>query len=139
MVDKITPDSPVHPLSESVPFPRSYWVIPGKLLAGCYPGSENKDVAHLKLRGLLDQGIRHVIDLMEPGELNWSEKVFRPYAPQMKLLAEATGIEVTFDRMAIKDTWIPSRLAMSRILDRIDQCIQDHRPVYIHCPALLNA
>ena len=119
--------------AQSVPFNRSYWVVPGKFLAGCYPGSENKDEAHLKLKGLLDHGIRHVIDLMEPGELNWSEKVFRPYAPQMKLLAEVAGIEVTFDRMAIKDTWIPSRLNMCRILDRIDQCIQDHRPVYIHC------
>ena len=24
-----------------VPFNRSYWVVPGKLLAGCYPGSED--------------------------------------------------------------------------------------------------
>jgi len=118
---------------QSVPFNRSYWVVPGKFLAGCYPGSENKDEAHLKLKGLLDHGIRHVIDLMEPGELNWNEKGFRPYAPQMKRLAEAAGIEVTFDRMAIKDRWIPSRLHMCRILDRIDQWIQDHRPVYIHC------
>jgi len=119
--------------AQSVPFNRSYWVVPGKILAGCYPGSENEDETHLKLKNLLDHAIRHVIDLMEPGELDWSEKVFRPYAPLMKRLAEAAGIEVTFDRMAIKDTWIPSRLDMCRILDRIDQCIQDHRPVYIHC------
>lgn len=125
--------------TQSVPFNRSYWVVSGKFLAGCYPGSENKDEAYLKLRGLLDHGICHVIDLMEPGELNWNEKSFRPYAPQMKRLAEVAGIEVIFDRMAIKDRWIPSRLDMCRILDRIDQCIQDHRPAYIHCPALLNA
>ena len=117
----------------SVPFNCSYWVVPGKFLAGCYPGSENKDEAHLKLKGLLDNGIRHVIDLMEPGELNWNEKGFRPYAPQMQRLAEAASIEITFDRMAIKDRWVPSKLHMCRILDRIDQCIQDHRPVYIHC------
>ena len=115
--------------AQSVPFNRSYWVVPGIFLAGCYPGSENKDKAHLKLKGLLGHGIRHVIDLMEPGEINWNEKGFRPYAPQMKRLAEAAGIEVIFDRMAIKDRWIPSRLDMCRILDRIDQCIQDHRPV----------
>ena len=114
-------------------------MIPGKLLAGCYPGSENKDVAQLKLKSLLDQGIRHVIDLMELDEVNWNGDAFRPYAPQMGLLAKAAGSEVSFDRMAIKDTWIPSRLDMCRILDLIDQCIQDHRPVYIHCPALLNA
>ena len=126
-------------IPESVPFPRSYWVVPGKLLAGCYPGSEGQAEALRKLKSLLDQGIRHVIDLMELDEVNWNGDVFRPYAPQMRLLAKAAGIEVTFDRMAIKDTWIPSRLDMCRILDRIDQCIQDHRPVYVHCPALLNA
>ena len=117
----------------SVPFNCSYWVVPGKFLAGCYPGSENKDEAHLKLKSLLDNGIRHVIDLMEPGELNWNEKGFRPYAPQMQRLAEAASIEITFDRMAIKDRWVPSKIHMCRILDRIDQCIQDHRPVYTHC------
>ena len=119
--------------AQSVPFLRSYWVIPGKLLAGCYPGSEDQAEALRKLKSLLDQGIRHVIDLMELGEANWNGDAFRPYAPQMGLLAKAAGIEVTFDRMAIKDTWVPSRLDMCRILDRIDQCIQDHRPVYIHC------
>ena len=119
--------------AQSVPYSRSYWVIPGKLLAGCYPGSEHKAAAQQKIKSLLDHGIRHVIDLMELDEVNWSGNAFRPYAPQMILLAQAAGIEVTFDRMAIKDTWIPSRGDMCKILDRIDQCIQDHRPVYVHC------
>ena len=139
MVDKITPDSPFLNFPDSVPFNRSYWVIPGKLLAGCFPGSEGQAEAVRKLKSLLDQGIRHVIDLMELGEVNWNGDAFRPYAPQMRLLAEAADVEVSFDRMAIKDTWVPSRLDMCRILDRVDQCIQDHSPVYIHCPALLNA
>lgn len=59
------------PLIPSVPFGRSYWVVPGKLLAGFYPRSLDPKEAHMKLKSLLDHGIRHVINLMEPNEFNW--------------------------------------------------------------------
>jgi hypothetical protein len=49
-----------------IPFNRSYWVVPGKLLAGGYPGSENPVEEERKLKGLFQAGIRHVISLMEP-------------------------------------------------------------------------
>jgi hypothetical protein len=42
----------------NVPFERSYWVEPGKILAGAYPGDRRLDVARVKLQGLLDVGIR---------------------------------------------------------------------------------
>jgi hypothetical protein len=35
-----------------VPFPRSYWVIPGKLLAGCYPGAKDPKEATAEERVL---------------------------------------------------------------------------------------
>ena len=44
-----------------VPFNRSYWVVPGKLLAGGYPGSEDPVEEERKLKGLIQAGIRHVI------------------------------------------------------------------------------
>ena len=34
------------------------------------PVFENGDEAHIKLKGLLDHGIQHVINLMEPDEFN---------------------------------------------------------------------
>ena len=102
MADKINPHSPVHPLSESVPFPRSYWVVPRKFLAGCYPGSENKVESDQKLKRLLDHGIRHVINLMEPDDLNWDRKPFVPYESQMKSIAESMGLNVTFERIPIR-------------------------------------
>jgi hypothetical protein len=43
-----------------VPFNRSYWVVPGKLLAGCYPGSEDSIEEERNLKGLIQAGIRHV-------------------------------------------------------------------------------
>ena len=139
MADKVISDSPIPPFSASVPFPRSYWAVPGKLLAGCYPGSENNDEAHRKLKGLLDHGIRHVINLMEPDEFNWDRKPFVPYEIQMKSIAESMGVDVTFERIPIRDMRTSSRTEMIEILDRIAQSIEKGKPVYIHCPALLNS
>jgi protein tyrosine/serine phosphatase len=118
---------------QRVPFSRSYWVVPEKFLAGFYPGSRNQDEAHQRLRALLNHGIRHMINLMEPDEKDWSGKPFGSYEDQMRSIAVSIGHTVTFDRMPIKDTRIPSRLDMCQILDRIDQCIENHKPVYIHC------
>lgn len=118
---------------QSVPFNRSYWVVPGKLLAGCYPGSENKDDGHKKLKGLLDHGIRHIINLMEIDEFNWDMKPFVPYEIQMKSIAESMGIDVTFKRIPIRDMKTTSRIEMIKTLDQIDQSIEHNRPVYIHC------
>jgi hypothetical protein len=39
------------------PFERSYWVVPGKFLAGYYPGDLDKDMMSYKLNGLLSAGI----------------------------------------------------------------------------------
>ena len=107
----------------TVPFGRSYWVVPGKLLAGCYPGSENSEERDNKLKGLLDHGIRHVINLMEPHEANWDGESFIPYEERMAFIADPMGINVTFKRMPIKDFSVPTRAEMIRILDHIDKWI----------------
>ncbi len=117
----------------TVPYSRSYWVVPGKLMAGCYPGSDNKDDAHQKLKGLLDHGIRHVINLMEENEKDHSGNPFFPYKEQMATISESMACTVSFDRMPIKDLWIPTRIEMCRILDRIDECLENNKPVYVHC------
>jgi len=88
---------------------RSYWVVPGKLLAGCYPGAADPAQVHHKLKELLDHGIRWVISLMEPTETNWNGKAFVSYEDKMKSIADDLGVEVFFNRMSIKDTYIPSR------------------------------
>ena len=40
--------------------PDCYWVEPGRLMAGEYPGDWNKRSARRKLRALLDAGVRVV-------------------------------------------------------------------------------
>ena len=72
-----------------VPFNRSYWVVPGKLLAGGYPGSENPVEEERKLKGLIQAGIRHVISLIEPEEYGRSDDPFPPYVDHMETIAES--------------------------------------------------
>lgn len=116
-----------------VPFNQAYWVIPEKLLAGCYPGSEDRQQAYGQLKGLIDHGIRHVINLMQSDELNWYGRAFVPYEIIMQSIADSKGFSISFDRMPIKDRWVPSRIEMGRILDKIDHCIAENKPVYVHC------
>jgi protein tyrosine phosphatase len=116
-----------------VPFNRSYWVIPGKLLAGGYPGSEDSMEEERKLKGLIQAGIRHVISLMEPQEYNSPDDPFPPYVDHMESIAKNMRISVTFDQISIKDFSVPTERQMVRILNQIDMCIKYDKPVYAHC------
>lgn len=116
-----------------VPLSNSYWVLPGKLLAGGYPGSENLDLARKNQKSLLEAGIRHVISFMESDEVNWDGKPVAPYEDLMTGIANAMGITVTIHRMPIKDMSVPSEIHMNLILDLIDLFVQNKQSVFIHC------
>ena len=116
-----------------VPFSRSYWVIPGKLLAGYYPGAEDPKEATIKLTALINSGIRHFISLMEPDETDSSGHRFVPYADLMESIAARMKVSVTFDQLSIKDLSIPTEHHMTRILNQIDLCIKHGKPTYVHC------
>jgi hypothetical protein len=117
----------------AVPFPRSYWVIPNKLLAGYYPGSKDPKEAATKFTALINAGIRHVINLMKPDERDISGQQFVPYDNLMESIAAKMGISVTFDQLPIKDLSVPTEHHMTRILNQIDLCIKHGKPAYVHC------
>lgn len=116
-----------------LPFDRSYWVVPGKLLAGAYPGNRDAEKAQAKLSRLLDAGIRNVIDLTEPGEANCEGKPFVPYEGLLLGLARERGSQVRYLRMPIADTSVPTQRQMLRILDAVDRSLHSGHPVYVHC------
>ena len=118
---------------ETLHLERSYWVVPGKLFAGCYPGSEEKEEAGRIHRAMLGQGICHVVNLMEPDETNWSGRPFVGYEDPMKDAARTMGRDITFQRFPIKDMSAPPRIVMCRILDNIDENVEKGKPVYVHC------
>ena len=117
----------------SVPFPHSYWVIPGKLLAGFYPGAKDPKEAAAKLTALINAGIRHVINLMELDERDLAGHRFVPYEDVMESIASKMQISVTFDQLPIKDLSVPTERHMTRILNQIELCIKHSKPVYVHC------
>ena len=116
-----------------VPFPRSYWVVPGKFLAGYYPGSRDPLTAQRKLEGLLGHGVRHLINLMEEREHNFSGETFVPYEKQLEIVAAKSDISVKLVHMPIRDTDVPTVEGMVTILDEIDGAIQQNPSVYLHC------
>ena len=79
------------------PDPNTYWVVPGKLLAGEYPGARDPEEALRRLRRFLQAGVRHFIDLTEAGELE-------PYA---ELLREEGSCETSYERFPIRDLSVP--------------------------------
>lgn len=115
------------------PYSRSYWVEPGRFLAGCYPGSPYPDERADKLRGLLNAGIRTVINLMEPDEVSHGGQPFVPYQGELEEMGRARGVEIRVIRMPIRDLTVPRKDQMVVILNQLDQCLAAQSPVYLHC------
>ena len=116
-----------------VPFERSYWVIPGKFLAGYYPGDRKPEQEYMKLKGLVKAGIRCMVNLMEEEELNHIGQIFKPYESVLVDIAAGMGIEIVNNRIPIRDVHVPAKNTMISMLDLIDQQIKQCCPVYIHC------
>lgn len=115
------------------PFPRSYWVVPGKVCAGAYPGDPDVMMMEGKLKGLVDCGIRHVVNLMEPAELDHDGRPFEDYREMLQAFGMRAGVSITVSFFPIRDASVPPHGLMKSILDDIDQSLFKDRPVYIHC------
>ena len=120
-------------INPPVPFNQAYWVVPGRFMAGCYPGAEHSVDARDKLKGLLEHGIRRIINLMESAEVNRNGIPFARYEDQMTAIARSMGCQVEFEHWPIKDYGVPTRPEMVKLLDLVDRSIKRSRPVYVHC------
>jgi hypothetical protein len=98
----------------STPIPGSYWVVPGRLLAGEYPWAlVDRDAAAAV-------GITSFVDLTEEHE----------GLPRYDALLAK---DVRFARRAIPDFGCPSPERMSETLDLIDAELERGEVVYLHC------
>ena len=101
------------------PDPNTYWVLPGRFLAGEYPGAADPKAARAKLAAFARAGVNAFLDLTEGHEL-------APYAPLLP-----AGTE--YRRLPIRDLGVPhSRLHMSDILDAVDDALARGRVVFGH-------
>ena len=105
----------------------AYWVEPGVLIAGEYPGARCEADAERKLVSLLDVGVRRFVDLTEEGELE-------PYEAQLERLAWERGVSVAYTRHPIRDVGVPrDEATMNRILDELAAAHRDGVAAYVHC------
>ncbi len=111
---------------KKLPIPESYWVIPGRFLAGEYPGGFNRERVRLRMDACLDAGLNTFINLTGPDELP-------PYLPVLLEEAELYNRKIEAIHLPIRDFGLPSREEMITILDTIDAMLGQNRNVYLHC------
>lgn len=107
---------------DAAPLPNSYWVVPGRLLAGEYPATNVLAETDARIERLLQAGIDTFVDLTAPGELP-------PYHPSLPFSIE-------YERRPIKDHGIPENFQqMDEIVAVIADALRRRRAVYVHCRA----
>jgi hypothetical protein len=104
------------------PFPNSYWVLPGSLLAGEYPYPDDPVPEQACLGLLLRAGFDAFIDLTQPGE-----------RPEYRSLLPA---HVHYLRRPIADMSVPDRIDEMRAIQmHLQALLSGGRRVYVHCRA----
>ena len=114
----------------ALPFPRTWWIHPGAILGGCYPGDLDPAEADRKLIALLAAGVRRVICLQEADERGRGGTRFAPYNDRLLALAHERNLVVTWSRHPIRDMGTTTPAAMREILDAITAA---DGVVYVHC------
>jgi protein-tyrosine phosphatase len=109
------------------PINDSYWLVPGRLLAGEYPGAKTKDEARRKLQSFLDAKVDFFLDLTE------EEEGLEPYAQLLEEEAMARDRRVVYRRLPIPDMDVPTTERMLEIQQTIEAALESGRTVYVHC------
>ena len=108
------------------PIPESYWVRPGQLLAGEYPGRNSDTATRQIMEVFLGQGFDTFINLTTEAELP-------PYQPILLEQALHRNLTVSHQRFPIGDFGLPTQSQMIDILNAIDSALAAGRKVYVHC------
>jgi predicted protein tyrosine phosphatase len=111
-----------------LPNANTYWVLPGRFMAGEYPRDAEEVSSRRKLSEYLRCRVRLFIDLTEQGESG-----LQPYEPMLRSLADEMEVDVNYVRCPITDCSVPDEATMTDILDRIDAALSEDKTVYVHC------
>ena len=104
------------------PLPNTYWVTPGRLLAGEYPGGSDFSDSRARLARLADAGIDYFVDLTVENEL----------PPYRHLLP----FRIKYLRSAIIDQSVPHDPAqVQKLLADLRTALTAGRNLYVHCRA----
>jgi protein-tyrosine phosphatase len=105
-----------------LPFPHSYWVLPGRLLAGEHPGGKDQAETQHRVDCLTIAGITFYLDLTEPDEC----PTYRHLLPR----------KAKYVRSAIADMEVPDSVTQMQLIQtRIAAALTIGHGVYVHCQA----
>lgn len=108
------------------PISESYWVEPGRLLAGEYPGRYEGEQTRKRIDAFIEDGFNVFIDLTKPNEVS-------PYSHILLEQSRVYELEVKHYRFPIGDFGLPTPELMKSILDTIDAELQADKKIYLHC------
>jgi protein-tyrosine phosphatase len=109
------------------PISVSNWVIPGKLIAGGYPGNIDSGKHMETIKMVVDSGVTCFVCLMQDKEL----ERFRPYSDIAKQLSLKT---IKFEYFPMPDGFIPKDESLIQFIPQLAAIVK--RPdevVYVHC------
>ncbi len=110
---------------EKKPFENCYWIVPGRFLAGEYPGHPEEGQARERLVALAGAGVGCLVDLTAPAD---------GMAPYDHLLDGAGGKGLRRLSFPVDDVSVPcSEAYANAILDAIDDAVAGGEGVYLHC------
>ncbi|OPZ30524.1 MAG: Effector protein hopD2 [Lentisphaerae bacterium ADurb.BinA184] len=114
------------PAPPAKPLANAYWVLPGRLLAGEYPGDWSAATARKRVDGLVAAGIDVFIDLTAEHESGG-------YVGMLRGRRTPAGHAVSYRRLAIPDFGVPTVEGMREILDLVDRALKARHRIYLHC------
>ena len=103
-----------------LPLPNSYWVTPGKLLGGEYPGGDTAEATLRRLREFDLAGVNCFVNLTRPGELPDYSTALPPGTWYFHQPILDHGLPVNHDYMR-------------QILSVVGSALDAGRCVYVHC------
>ena len=100
--------------------PQTFWISPGRLLAGPYAGGWDEAATRSRVEGLVRVGVTLFVDLTEDGELPAYSAV-------------VSGLGARWLRMPVADYGVPSAEQVVATLDAIDEELARDGLVFLHC------
>jgi hypothetical protein len=110
------------------PLTESYWVEPGRLLAGEHPGHWDEGIVRRRMAGLLDAGIRLFVDLSTRADAVHSYKAI------LEKVCRDRGIYACYLSVPLRNDAVPDHAEdVIFVLGAIQSEIQSGGRAYVHC------
>ena len=104
----------------------AWWVEPGRVLAGEYPGTGRGDATKLDI--LVDAGVRTFVDLTTAGR---SARAVR--GRSLAERARTRGLDLRHRRFPIPDFGTIDLPGYASIVEHVRREVAEGRPAYVHC------